>query len=293
MKKIILIVTKHPKSKGGVVNYYNHFFKVYKSNDFELKWFTVGSRPENYQNRSERKFSYILEFLKDIFSFIVLLIKNRSISIVQVSPSFMPVPFITDSIYLFIAKLFRKKTITFIRGWSSEFEHKVTSKPGYFKYIINLYKRSDAVFILAIKFKDVLTDLGFKADKISVTRTIYVQKDIQKKITRVSRSLKFLFIARLSLQKGIIDIIDAVKLLKDKGIPVTVEMYGHYSNKDIQLAAETKIKTYGLEYQIIINDFIFKYLFCNFYSINFISFSNKINYFYSFHYFTKTSMVSI
>jgi len=256
MNKIILIVTKHPKSKGGVVNYYNHFFKVYKSNDFELKWFTVGSRPENYQNRSERKFSYIFEFLKDVFSFIILLIKNRNIAIVQVSPSFIPVPLVRDSVYLFIAKIFRKKTITFIRGWSLEFEYKVNSSPRYFKYVLNLYKKSDAILVLANKFKHVLVDLGFAHNKISVTRTMYRQKDIQEERICASSPLKFVFIGRLSFQKGIIDIIDAVKLLNDKCISVSIDLYGHYADEDIKLAAKTKIKTHDLQNQIKINDFI-------------------------------------
>ena len=121
MKKKILIVTKDPESKGGVVNYYNHFFKVFENDDFELNWFTVGSRPGNYHNRSKRSFSYIFEFLKDVLSFVFLLIKNRNIAIVQVSPSFMPVPLIRDSVYLFIAKLFQKKNVTFILGLFREF----------------------------------------------------------------------------------------------------------------------------------------------------------------------------
>jgi len=256
MKRTILIVTKHPESKGGVVNYYNHFFKVFNNDDFELKWFTVGSRPKNYYNRSKRKFSYIFEFLKDVVSFIILLIKNRNISIVQVSPSFMPVPLIRDSVYLFIAKVFQKKTVTFIRGWSSEFEHKITSKPGYFKYVIRLYKKSDAVLILANKFKDVLVDLGFCANKITVTRTMFVNEDIDRERSNVSESLKFLFIGRLSFQKGVIDIIDAVKLLNDEGIAVNVDLYGHYANEEIKSVAQTKIETYSLENQIKMNGFI-------------------------------------
>lgn len=256
MKKTILIVTKHPESKGGVINYYNHFFKVFNSNEFDLKWFTIGSRPENYQNRSERKLSYIFEFLKDVFSFIILLIKNRNIAIVQVSPSFIPVPLVRDSVYLFIAKIFRKKTITFIRGWSREFEYKVTSKPRYFKYVFNLYKKSDAILVLANKFKHVLVELGFASNKISVTRTMYRQKDIQEERVCASEPLKFVFIGRLSFQKGIIDIIDAVKLLKDKGISVSVDLYGHYADEDIKLATKTKIKTHDLQNQIKINDFI-------------------------------------
>ena len=256
MKKTILIVTKHPESKGGVINYYNHFFKVFNSDEYDLKWFTIGSRPEDYYNRSDRKFWYAFELLKDVFLFFFLLIKNRNIAIVQVSPSFIPVPLVRDSMYLIIAKIFGKKTITFFRGWSREFEQRIISKPGYFKYVLNLYKKSDAVLVLANKFKHVLVDLGFNAAKINVTRTMFIQKDIPKERFSVSQSLKFLYIGRLSLQKGIIDIIDAVKLANDNGINVNVDMYGHYANEEIKIITNTKIKDYSLENQIKINGFI-------------------------------------
>jgi len=256
MKKTILIVTKHPESKGGVINYYNHFFSVFNCNEFNLKWFTIGSRPKNYQNRSERKLSYIFEFLKDIYSFILLLIKKRNIAIVQVSPSFIPAPLVRDSVYLFIAKIFQKKTITFIRGWSLEFEHKVTPNPRYFKYVFNLYKSSDAILVLAHKFKHTLVELGFASNKISVTRTMFMQKDIQKDRVCANEPLKFIFIGRLSFQKGIIDIIDAIKVLNDKGVTVSVDLFGHYADEDIKLEAKTKIKTYGLQNQVKINNFI-------------------------------------
>ena len=149
-----------------------------------------------------------------------------------------------------------KKTITFFRGWSREFEQRIISKPGYFKYVLNLYKKSDAVLVLANKFKHVLVDLGFNAAKINVTRTMFIQKDIPKKRFIVSQSLKFLYIGRLSLQKGIIDIIDAVKLANDNGIKVNVDMYGHYANEEIKIITNTKINDYSLENQIKINGFI-------------------------------------
>lgn len=109
MKKTILIVTKHPDSKGGVVNYYNHFFNAFESEEFELEWFTLGSRPGDYEKRLKRKFSYSLEFVKDVLRFIKVLFKNKNIKVVQVSPSFFEVPILRDCIYLFIARLFRKK----------------------------------------------------------------------------------------------------------------------------------------------------------------------------------------
>ena len=107
MKNQILIVTKHPKSKGGVVNYYNHFFNVFQSDNFELQWFTIGSRPGDYDNRLNRKWGYVLEFISDILRFIYFLLKNNNrVKIVQISPSFFEVPLLRDTLYFIIAKLF-------------------------------------------------------------------------------------------------------------------------------------------------------------------------------------------
>lgn len=256
MKKTILIVTKHPESKGGVVNYYNHFFEVFDSQKFQLKWFTIGSRPKDYNNRSNRKLSYFFEFIKDVFSFIKLLFLDKSIHIVQVSPSFIPVSMCRDMIYLLVAKLYRKKTITFIRGWSLQFENRILKKPGFYKYIIGFYKKSDVVLILAEKFKKTLISLDFISERIHVTRTMYVESDIIKSNKNYSDKPKFLFIGRLSFQKGIVDIIDAAKLLNEKNIQVDVEIYGHYANKEIKAITESKIQKFNLSSQVKINDFI-------------------------------------
>lgn len=256
MKKTVLIVTKHPNSKGGVVNYYNHFFKVFEDDNFELKWFTVGSRPKDYQNRKNRKFAYLFESIKDIFRFIRLLFTNRSIKIVQVSPSFMPVPVVRDFIYLFLAKFFGKKTVTFFRGWSVEFEKKMLSNPGSYKHILKFYNRSDAILILAEKFKSVLVSIGLDANKIHITRTMYVQSDILSASEKRSEDLKFLFIGRVSFEKGIIDILDAVKLLNDEGVNIDVDIYGHYANQEVESISKQKIKEYDLKDQVCIHSFI-------------------------------------
>lgn len=257
MKRKILVVTKHPDSKGGVVNYYNHFFKVFKDDKFELEWFVIGSRPEDYDKRRKRNFSYALEFIKDIFNFIIFLRKDKSIEIVQVSPSFMPVPMLRDSIYLFISRLFKKKTITFIRGWSTKFENSIKVKSGLYKYVVKYYNKSNKILVLAEKFKITLSKFGFNTDKIEVTRTMYVDDDIQtRKDDEITGDLKFLYIGRLSFQKGMMDIIEGTKILNEKGVTVDVEIFGHYADKDIEAAMNKKITEYNLLNQIKINSFI-------------------------------------
>lgn len=145
----------------------------------------------------------------------------------------------------------------FFRGWSTKFENRMCTKPGLYKYIMWYYTKSDAVIILAEKFKSVLINYGFDPKKIEVTRTMFVKDDIMPKTSsHDQKTLKFLFLARISYQKGVIDIVDAIKLLNDKGVTVSVDLFGHYADEDIKLEAKTKIKTHGLESQIKINDFI-------------------------------------
>ena len=80
-------------------------------------------------------------------------IKDRKIVIVQVSPSFMPVPILRDSIYLFFSKIFRKKTVTFFRGWSREYEQAIMTNTGVNKMAAKYFRRSDKILVLAEKFK--------------------------------------------------------------------------------------------------------------------------------------------
>ena len=257
MKKSIIIVTKHPDSKGGVVNYYNHFFNAFESEEFELEWFTLGSRPGDYEKRLKRKFSYSLEFVKDILRFIKVLFKNKNIKVVQVSPSFFEVPILRDCIYLFIARLFRKKTVVFFRGWSTKFENRMCTKPGLYKYILWYYTKSDALIILAEKFKSVLINYGFDPKKIEVTRTMFVKDDIMPKTSsHDQKTLKFLFLARISYQKGVIDILDAIHLINKKGIKIDIEIYGHFANEKVSNEVNKRMNEYELEDQVLIRGFI-------------------------------------
>ena len=255
MKKQILIMTKHPRSKGGVVNYYNNFFSVFDNPNYKLKWFTIGSRPKDYLNRENRSFAYMFEFIRDVFLYF-LLITNRNIRIVQVNPSFTKVPLIRDSIFVLIARVFNRKTIIFIRGWSKEFELNTNLKSILYKIIFRLFNKSDKILVLAEKFKKTLIDLGISDEIVSVTRTMYKESDIQLEKNSNNNQLKLIYLGRLSQQKGVLDIIESLKIIRNKKLNISIDLYGHFSNDEIKKSITASIKKYNLESIVNLNGFV-------------------------------------
>ena len=257
MKDQIIIITKHRDSRGGVVNYYNNFFKVFKSENFDLKWFTIGSRPKDYDKRLNRKWNYFLEFIIDIFHFIYILMFNKKIKIIQLSPSFFELPLQRDFIFFLISKIFRKKIVVFFRGWSPIFEDKINKNPGLYKYILKTLSKADATLVLAHKFKQTLLDFGFSSKKLFVTRTMFVKSDIQQSRNRnFKNKLIYIYIARISFQKGIIEIIEALNILRNKNLQICIDIYGHFSDNEVKDTAEGLINKYDLQNQITFKGFI-------------------------------------
>ena len=241
-KDTVLIVTKHPDSKGGVVSYYKNFFKAFDDEQFDLEWFTIGSRPWSYEKRLNRKASYLLETILDVLRFIFLLLTRADIKLVQVNPSFIPIPLGRDAIYVDLARLFRKKTISFFRGWSKQYEAKVLSSSRLQKKILKNYSKVNYSFVLAEKFKKVLVDIGIDGNKIEVTRTMFDKKNIvtRQGLKKSTEDLNFIYLGRLSEPKGVFDLVEALKILYNKGKKVNMNLYGHYTTPEFEKQLKSK-----------------------------------------------------
>ncbi|NLR93933.1 glycosyltransferase family 4 protein [Flammeovirga agarivorans] len=248
MKNKVLIITKDPKSKGGVVNYYNNFFNSFSDDEIQLEWFVIGSRAKDYYERQNRGFKYFIELLRDIFAFISKLIVDKEIKIVQVSPSFFTVPVIRDFIFLFIAQLFGKKTITFIRGWNTKY----SQQKSFWKTVMfRTYKKADETIVLAGKFKDQLVNFfGFDPNKVSISRTMFNKEDIVLKEKFEDETLKIVFLSRISKEKGIFQILEAINLLKDQKLNYKINVFGHFANTEIEKEIKELISKHGIEQYI-------------------------------------------
>jgi len=155
----------------------------------------------------------------DYYKFVKCL-KTNNIDLVHINPSLDLKSFIRDGIFALIAKVNKKKTVVFFRGWEKSFEARIEhSFVWMFKFF---FGKSDAFIVLAEQFKKTL-------ERWSIVQPIYqavtvidedmlVGFDIQDALKKRQGSEKWrvLFLSRITRPKGIYETIEAVSLLQPK-----------------------------------------------------------------------------
>ncbi len=256
----ILVITKDRKSKGGVVNFISLFFDVFSSDDFELLWCAVGTRSYDYYKPLKRKLLYPIEFMVDIIKIFLTLFKDSSIKIVHLNPSMIPVPLLRDTVILIMCKLLRRKVVVFFHGWNDLFAETLFKQSLVKKVFVIIYKRADHILVLAEQFKKTLTDIGLKKDSITVIRTMYDKRYCHfdfssNRRNKEKESLNCIFLSRLCKDKGIFEIVDAARLLKDKEVNFTIEFYGYFKPAEIENEFREKISKHNLQNNVLIKGF--------------------------------------
>ncbi len=220
MKKIrnqVLVLVPGNSARGGVTNYYISLRK---------------HLPENviYLERGARKFPYNKNLISEIFrmikdySLFVWYLLSKNISIVHTNTSLDKKGVIRDVVYLFIAKLFRKKTIVFYRGWDDDFANEISVKmPFWYKP----YLRVHVSIVLATSFKVILNGMGHKGNIYIETTT--VNTDLLENKFSKPETLNIVFLARVEKEKGVFILLDAYKSLLSK-----------YNNLKLQIAGDGK-----------------------------------------------------
>lgn len=215
MKSKILILTNPLNHEGGVVNYYNLYFKHFKSKNFELKHQNIGSRDWVFYYPIFKIIVYPFFYGYDILIFILNLLFVRKIKIVQLSPSLIPVSLFRDGFFIIIAKIFKKKIVVFYRGWRIETFHKIKNNK-FLRILFNLtFQQGTNQVVLATSFKENLIELSGKQGKeIMVTTTAINKNDIVfSTINKNKNVIKVLFLARIEDLKGADEIIKAISKL--------------------------------------------------------------------------------
>ena len=256
MKKKVLIVTKDPKSKGGVVNYYNVFFEKNSYDKLDIEWFVIGSRSRDYYKRRSRNLAYFVEYSRDVLRFVNRLAK-KDVEVVQLNPSLFHLPLVRDLPLLLIAKYqYNLKVIMFIRGWSREFAESAAEKLVWSR-ILRLWNRSDATIVLANKFRELLGEFGFRDDSIHVTRTMGLIANQQFKTPlETDDEPKFVFLSRISEVKGIKLILESAEILRGSNQKFSVNIYGHFDSENTKLEFENRVQKSALQHHVIYHGFV-------------------------------------
>lgn len=246
LKNKILITSNPLNHEGGVANYYRLFLRNFKSEDIELVHVVFGSRMENFYAPWKKRILYGFYYLYDFSRLLFTLLSDKNIRAVQVSPSLIPVPLLRDGLIIILAKLFKKKVIVFYRGWKENIVDLLNKETIYQKTFKYVYSKADLSVVLASRFKSDLIELGWGPEKISVSTTMYVQDDVSPPQDRSGMIPRFLFLGRVSYLKGIGELIEAARILKERIVDFGVVVVGHGDREGVVAEYQEKVRGYGL-----------------------------------------------
>jgi glycosyltransferase involved in cell wall biosynthesis len=226
MSRKILIVTKDAESLGGVANYYRLFFSKYINDEIQVESFDIGSRARDNYHRTRRPVGYVLDYLRDMWRLFWLLKNRPDIKAVQISPSLLPLPLIRDAGVLLLSKFFKRKVIVFFRGWRDDMAIKIADSKLHNVLFKFTYLRADHFIVLAECFVPFVEKWGVQRNHISVSRTMYDGDLVSAKQNRSGNLPRFVYLSRIAVGKGILDLINAAVVLHRKGYRFTIDIYG-------------------------------------------------------------------
>lgn len=210
MKHRILIVVPSFKILGGVANHYMGLASFWKSN---VKYCTYGKRP---------KIPAIFCLLPDLLIYIFKLIFCK-IDVVIVNPSLRKYQLRRDAIYLILARIFRKKVVSFIHGWDYSIAEQISKEPYWFK---RTYGKSLFIYVLCSDFKKTLDELNMSAPVILTTTKVADSLVASINNKRNGTIKQILFLARVEKNKGIIITLETFALLKQNNPHLKLSVCG-------------------------------------------------------------------
>jgi glycosyltransferase involved in cell wall biosynthesis len=215
----IVISVPDLDKQGGVSSFYNAVLPYIDKDKFDITVLEIGST-NNHQK--------LLTPIVDQFTF-----KNAVSAppaLVHINPSLGLKSFIRDGFFTLLAKRKGVPVIIFFHGWNKQFEQTLKK---YFRWFFNLsFARADTFIVLATEFKIFLQELGVQVpiyvETTAINESLVKNFNIDDKINALSTATTFriLFLARLEREKGVFETIDAIKLLAQKGLDISLSIAG-------------------------------------------------------------------
>ena len=217
----VLITGPSLHDEGGVANYYNAVLPYLKDDArLSVEYFEIGST---------RDAAGILHPFADQARFYQAVHKSRP-DLVHINPSLTMKSFIRDGLLIYQARRRRIPVIVFFRGWDNGMEERIDRLLGWFFRMT--YARANGFIVLASRFKDKLIKWGVVAPVILETTTVpdeFLEGfSIADKINSIkyADTAKILYMARLEREKGVIETLEAVKLLLEQNASVSLTIAG-------------------------------------------------------------------
>lgn len=167
--------------------------------------------------------------LRDYLRFIRLA-RSGQHDLVHLNPSFIKKALARDLMFVALAQwLSPLPQLVFIHGWDWSVFERVQSSRWRRWLVGRLLARADRVLVLSRGFKQALQTLGVSDHRIEVVTTMFSAADLGGEPPdprQLVRPIRLLFLSRVVREKGILESIEAVALLRDRGLDVELAVAG-------------------------------------------------------------------
>lgn len=219
-KKVIITHPNLEKDIGGVAGFINSILPHFNRKNFDILSMDIG--------RSSNRLNFCHYFV-DQLRFIRKIKKIKN-AIVHINPSFNIKSFFRDGLFIYWAKLYNIPVISFIHGWRFDFEKKIDT---IFKLFFNLtYAKVDVFIVLSKHNKIALRKWGIVAPihilttAIDDSLTSDLNLDQKIKELSVAKKINILYMSRVEVEKGVYNVIDAIKILSKMGFSIKLYIAG-------------------------------------------------------------------
>ncbi len=239
----ILITLPSFSGQGGVASYYGAVLPHLFDPAFVLRPLEVGSLVDK---------KGLLHPVNDQMKFLRAL--GEGVDLVHVNPSLGGKSFFRDGLFVWQAKRKGLPVVVFFHGWDKRFEAKVDK---YFQWFFRAtFGGADRFIVLGSKFKETLRRWGVTApihiETTAVDDELVKNFEPGTKFEKLESAAKFkiLFLSRLEREKGVFETVDALKILLDRGLPVSLWIAGDGS-------AKSEVEEYANSLQLPDNSVLF------------------------------------
>ncbi len=208
--------------QGGVAVYLGSVTKHFTGNGVEHDLLEIGSTKGRF-----------LHPLADQLAF-RRRIRRSAYDLVHINPSMHYKSFFRDGLLARQATSRGLPLVVFFHGWSDGFAEQVEERwLGFFK---RTYGKADAFIVLASDFEAKLRKWGVTApiyrETTAVSDDLIADFDLESKLANadVTQDCQILFLARLEIEKGVLQTIDAVSVLAKRGRNVQLVVAGDGPN---------------------------------------------------------------
>lgn len=220
---------------------------------------SMSRRMDEIQKFSVNKiFRFLLSYIKTLFFLI-----TRKYDTCYLATSCFGIPFLKDAPFVLMCKLFCKNVIIHFHNKGMK---NYSSKPFY-KWVYKLvYKNTIVILLSELLFDDVKEIIRKEQVKICPNGIPYIVEE-NKETERNKTFPNILFLSNLIESKGVICLLDACKILKDRGCNFTCNLVGgetkeidterikeEINNRNLVNQVYYKGRAYGEEKESYYND---------------------------------------